>query len=127
MHAAKHRGTMTKIFMLLFDIHISQKIFEAFASRKGIAVASLNFRLDGDRVTGEQTPKMLELEENDQIDVNLQMVRFFSTCFVEVYNYSDYIALSFGLHFSYFPPKLTHRLEVLKYRAAHARMRSDHE
>lgn len=67
---------MTKIYMLLFDIHISQKIFEAFASRKGIAVASLNFRLDGDRVTGEQTPKMLELEENDQIDVNLQMVRF---------------------------------------------------
>jgi hypothetical protein len=38
----------------------------------------LNFRLDGDRVSGEQTPKMLELEENDQIDVNLQMVRFFA-------------------------------------------------
>ena len=58
--------------------HVSiglQKIFEAFASRKGIAVTSLSFRLDGDRVTGDQTPKMLELEDNDQIDVNLEMVR----------------------------------------------------
>lgn len=62
--------------MLFTSTHVSQKIFEAFATRKGIAVASLNFRLDGDRVSGEQTPKMLELEENDQIDVNLQMVRF---------------------------------------------------
>ena len=31
--------------------------------------------VDGERVSGEQTPKFLELAENDQIDVSLEMVR----------------------------------------------------
>jgi hypothetical protein len=37
--------------------------------------SSLRFFYDGDRVQEDQTPKMLELEENDQIDVQLEMVR----------------------------------------------------
>jgi len=45
------------------------KIFEAYAQRKGIASNSLKFLLDGDRIQGDSTPKMLELEDNDQIDV----------------------------------------------------------
>lgn len=52
-----------------------QKIFDAFAARKGIAATSLRFNLDGERVSGDQTPKMLDLAENDQIDVSLEMVR----------------------------------------------------
>lgn len=49
-----------------------QKIFEAYASRRGLAVDSLRFAVDGDRVQADHSPKMLELEENDQIDVLLQ-------------------------------------------------------
>ena len=51
-----------------------QKIMDAFANRKGIAANSLRFMLDGTRVQGDSTPKMLELEENDQIDVVLEQV-----------------------------------------------------
>ena len=30
--------------------------------------------LDGERITNDQTPKFLELEDNDQIDVMLETV-----------------------------------------------------
>lgn len=48
------------------------KIFDAYASRKGINVSSLRFMLDGSRINGEQTPKMLELDDNEQIDVMIE-------------------------------------------------------
>jgi small ubiquitin-related modifier len=51
-----------------------QKIFSAYADRRGIQVNSLRFMLDGERIQPDSTPKMLELEENDQIDVMLDMV-----------------------------------------------------
>jgi small ubiquitin-related modifier len=51
-----------------------QKIFSAYADRRGIQVQSLRFMLDGERIQPDNTPKMLELEENDQIDVMLDMV-----------------------------------------------------
>jgi len=47
------------------------KIFDAYASRKGVRSDVLRFMLDGKRIKAEDTPKMLELEDNDQIDVVL--------------------------------------------------------
>ena len=41
---------------------------EAYAQRKGIQATSLRFMLDGELIKEDQTPKMLELEDNDQID-----------------------------------------------------------
>ena len=51
-----------------------QKIMDAYAARKGIQSNALRFTLDGDRIKSGDTPKMLELEENDQIDVMLEVV-----------------------------------------------------
>ena len=51
-----------------------QKIFDAYAQRRGLAAGSLRFSLDGERILTDQSPKMLELEENDQIDVFLEQV-----------------------------------------------------
>lgn len=51
-----------------------QKIMEAYAQRKGISSASLRFVIDGERLQPDSTPKMLELEENDQVDVMLETV-----------------------------------------------------
>ena len=51
-----------------------QKIVEAYAQRKGINGASLRFMIDGERVQPDSTPKMLELEDNDQVDVMLETV-----------------------------------------------------
>jgi small ubiquitin-related modifier len=49
-----------------------QKVFETYAQRKGVQIGSLRFLLDGERITSEQTPKMLELEDQDQIDCVLE-------------------------------------------------------
>ena len=51
-----------------------QKVFESYASRKGVQVSSLRFLLDGDKIAPEQTPKMLELEDQDQIDCMLEQM-----------------------------------------------------
>lgn len=48
------------------------KMMDAYAKRLGVPSNSLRFQLDGERIKGEDTPKMLELEENDQIDVMLE-------------------------------------------------------
>mmetsp|Transcript_40870 Transcript_40870/g.41747 ORF Transcript_40870/g.41747 Transcript_40870/m.41747 type:complete len:93 (+) Transcript_40870:84-362(+) len=50
------------------------KIFEAYSTRRGIGASALRFMLDGDRIQPDSTPKMLELEENEQIDVMLETV-----------------------------------------------------
>lgn len=50
------------------------KIFDAYAARRGITSSALRFMLDGERITADNTPKMLELEDNEQIDVMLETV-----------------------------------------------------
>lgn len=36
-----------------------EKIFSAYAQRKGVPVTALRFLLDGTRISGDQTPKMV--------------------------------------------------------------------
>ena len=45
-----------------------EKIFDSYAQRKGIPAASIRFLVDGKSLAREMTPKMLELEDGDQID-----------------------------------------------------------
>jgi len=52
----------------------AEQVFKAYAERKGISQSSLRFLLDGDRVQDDQTAKMLELEDGDQIDAVLEQV-----------------------------------------------------
>ena len=49
-----------------------QKVFETYASRKGVQPGSIRFLLDGDRIQPDDTPKMLELNDQDQIDCMLE-------------------------------------------------------
>ena len=49
-----------------------QKVFDTYAQRKGVSASSLRFLLDGDRILPEQTPKQLELDDQDQIDCMLE-------------------------------------------------------
>jgi small ubiquitin-related modifier len=48
-----------------------RKVFENYATRKGVQISSLRFLLDGEIVDNDTTPKMLELEDQDQIDCML--------------------------------------------------------
>jgi small ubiquitin-related modifier len=42
-------------------------VFQVYAQRKGVQAASLRFLLDGERILDDQTPIMLELDDEDQI------------------------------------------------------------
>ena len=48
------------------------QVFTAYASRKGVAMHSLRFLIDGERINPDHTPKMLDLEDQDQIDCMLE-------------------------------------------------------
>ena len=48
------------------------KVFQAYAQRKGVQAKSLRFLLDGERIKDEDTPKQLELDDQDQIDCMLE-------------------------------------------------------
>ena len=48
------------------------KVFETYANRKGVQSSSLRFLLDGERIEPDSTPKILELDDQDQIDCMLE-------------------------------------------------------
>jgi small ubiquitin-related modifier len=50
------------------------KIMEAYAQRRGVGVENLRFVYDGQRLSKDGTPKMMEMDDEDQIDVTLETV-----------------------------------------------------
>ena len=44
------------------------KVFDAYASRKGVQSDDMQFFFDGERINADQTPEQLEMQEQDQID-----------------------------------------------------------
>ena len=51
-----------------------RKVFEAVAKNLNIDRGTLRFIYDGSPVTDEQSPKMLEMEDGDQIDCMIQQI-----------------------------------------------------
>lgn len=49
-----------------------EKVFNTYATRKGVQVSALRFLLDGQRVNSDDTPTSLDLEDQDQIDCMLE-------------------------------------------------------
>lgn len=46
-----------------------QKIKKSYSERVGVPVTSLRFLFDGKRINDTDTPKLLEMEEDDSIEV----------------------------------------------------------
>jgi hypothetical protein len=46
-----------------------EKIQHAYASRKGMTVAAFRFVLDGNRISANESPASLDLNDGDVIDV----------------------------------------------------------
>jgi small ubiquitin-related modifier len=44
------------------------KIFGAVASNLGVEISALRFLFDGHKIAADNTPKMLEMEDMDQIE-----------------------------------------------------------
>ena len=49
-----------------------EKLMKAFCSRNGVAMNSVRFLFDGNRVNATQTPGELEMEDGDVIDVMVE-------------------------------------------------------
>lgn len=49
-----------------------EKVFNSYATRKGVQLGALRFLIDGQRVHNNDTPAKLELEDQDQIDCMLE-------------------------------------------------------
>lgn len=45
-----------------------ERVFDAYAHRKGVSVSTLRFLLDGERIAHDDTPASLRLGHHDQID-----------------------------------------------------------
>ena len=48
------------------------KIFKAYAKKKGIQVQEMRFLFDGNRIHTDSTPKMLEMEDGDEVNAVLE-------------------------------------------------------
>uniref|UniRef100_A0A914VZZ8 Small ubiquitin-related modifier n=1 Tax=Plectus sambesii TaxID=2011161 RepID=A0A914VZZ8_9BILA len=50
------------------------KLKKSYAERTGVAVSTLRFLFDGRRINDDDTPKSLEMEEDDVIEVYQEQV-----------------------------------------------------
>ncbi len=66
------RQTGEETFFKIKKTTKMSKVFQTYANRKGVQLTSLRFLLDGERIEPDQTPKMLELDDQDQIDCMLE-------------------------------------------------------
>ena len=51
-----------------------QKIIKAYANQKGIAENSFRLMYDGTRVNAQDTPKTLEMQDDDQVDAIVEQL-----------------------------------------------------
>ena len=49
-----------------------ERVFDTYAQRKGVSVGSLRFHLDGERINPTQSPRELDMEDQDEIDCILE-------------------------------------------------------
>ena len=49
-----------------------QKVIDAYCSRMNVGTDSVRFLYDGDRIKGENTPEIMQMEDGDILDVVLQ-------------------------------------------------------
>lgn len=59
----------TEVYFKLKTDTQMKKVFAAYCERKAIGMESIRFVFNGSRVSPESTPKSLEMEDNDIIDV----------------------------------------------------------
>jgi small ubiquitin-related modifier len=61
-----------EVFFKIKKTTALRKLIDAYCERQAISPASIRFLYDGQRIREEQTPKELDMEDNDIIDAVLQ-------------------------------------------------------
>ena len=54
-----------------------KKLMGAYCDRQGVSMESIRFLYNGQRMQNEQTPEMLDMEDNDIIDAVLAQSKIF--------------------------------------------------
>ena len=75
LQAVASDGTLTQSAALSPQVKKNtkmHKVFNAYATRKGVNESALRFLLDGERIAKDTTPAELDLEDQDQIDCLLE-------------------------------------------------------
>ena len=58
-----------EVYFKVSPTTLLQKIFDAYANRKGVAVDSIRFTFKGSRVHGGQTASSVGMADGDRLDV----------------------------------------------------------
>lgn len=66
-------GTVTYYFRMK-ETTPMRRVFQTVADRRGENIFKMRFLLDGDRIGGDQTPRELELEDDDEIQIAFELV-----------------------------------------------------
>ncbi len=64
----------TLTFQVKYSTTKMKKLMDAFAEKQKVDVKAFRFHLDEKRISGEETAKLLEMEDGDQIDVYLHQI-----------------------------------------------------
>lgn len=64
----------TEVFFKIKKSTPLKKLMDAYCERQSLNPTSARFLYEGQRLSSDQTPKELEMEDNDVIDVALQQV-----------------------------------------------------
>jgi small ubiquitin-related modifier len=64
----------TEIFFKVKPTTKFGKLMDAYCGRVGVDATSVRFLFDGERLTREQTPGELDMEDEDEIDAMIQQV-----------------------------------------------------
>jgi len=51
-----------------------RKLMDAYCQRQGKSLTTVRFLYDGDRISPDQTPEQLEMEDEDTIDVMIEQI-----------------------------------------------------
>lgn len=62
------------IFQVKYSTTKMNKIMDAFAKKQNIDVKTFRFCFDGKRISGDETPKLLEMDDGDAIEVYLEQL-----------------------------------------------------
>lgn len=69
-----HSRALTTVFFKCKPDTKLEKLMRAFCQRQGVAMESVRFLFDGNRIRENQTPNELEMEDGDSIDVVVAQV-----------------------------------------------------
>ena len=65
--------SLNNLLLSSLNITCEGKLKKSYSERVGVPVSSLRFLFDGRRINDDETPKALEMEQDDVIEVSIDV------------------------------------------------------